>query len=291
MPGRARCGMTATGADGCRPLRRQPRPPGRGRPAAHRARAPSSTTSRCRGCCTPASCAARSPGPRSARIDTSAALALPGVRVRVHRRRPQPRRQGAVAHLDRPAEPRDAAARRWPRARCASSATRSRWSWPTTATSPRTRPSWSTSTTSRCPPVVDYRDGRATPTDLVHESPRLERRSAPSTACPPSALDEVFASAAHVVSETIYQQAYAAVPMEARGLVVDYSRRRGELTIYSATQAPHEVRAVLLPPAGHARAPHPGDHARHRRRVRPEGPGAARRDVPDAGRPQGAARR
>ncbi len=45
-----------------------------------------------------------------------------------------------------------------------------------------------------------------------------------------------------MTSETIYQQAYAAVPMEGRGLVVDYSTSTGDLTIYSATQAPHEVR-------------------------------------------------
>ena len=44
------------------------------------------------------------------------------------------------------------------------------------------------------------------------------------------------------MSEEIYQQAYAAVPMETRGLVVEWSG--GELTIWAATQAPHEVRAV-----------------------------------------------
>ena len=32
------------------------------------------------------------------------------------------------------------------------------------------------------------------------------------------------------------------VPMEGRGLVVDYSPSTGELTIYAATQSPHEVR-------------------------------------------------
>ena len=48
--------------------------------ACSRAAAPSSTTSRCRGCCTRASCAARSRARRSSGIDTSAALALPGVR-------------------------------------------------------------------------------------------------------------------------------------------------------------------------------------------------------------------
>ncbi|HUJ67867.1 MAG TPA: xanthine dehydrogenase family protein molybdopterin-binding subunit [Acidimicrobiales bacterium] len=59
---------------------------------------------------------------------------------------------------------------------------------------------------------------------------------------PASLLDDAFATAAHVAGETIYQQAYAAVPMEGRGLVVDYSGATGELVIYSATQAPHEVR-------------------------------------------------
>ncbi|HEX3453842.1 MAG TPA: xanthine dehydrogenase family protein molybdopterin-binding subunit, partial [Gaiellaceae bacterium] len=59
---------------------------------------------------------------------------------------------------------------------------------------------------------------------------------------PAAALEEDYAAAVHVVSASIYQQAYAAVPMEGRGLVVDHSRT-GDVTIYSATQAPHEVRA------------------------------------------------
>ncbi len=59
---------------------------------------------------------------------------------------------------------------------------------------------------------------------------------------PASALDDVLASAAHVVRETIHQQAYAAAPLEGRGLVVDFSQGTGDLTIYAATQAPHEVR-------------------------------------------------
>jgi carbon-monoxide dehydrogenase large subunit len=60
---------------------------------------------------------------------------------------------------------------------------------------------------------------------------------------PPEAVGEVFASAAHVVRETIHQQAYAAVPMETRGIVVEYSAHDQGITIWSATQAPHEVRA------------------------------------------------
>ena len=46
-------------------------------------------------------------------------------------------------------------------------------------------------------------------------------------------------------SETFYQQAYVAVPLETRGLVVEWSAPSGEMTIWAATQAPHEVRVGL----------------------------------------------
>jgi aerobic carbon-monoxide dehydrogenase large subunit len=59
---------------------------------------------------------------------------------------------------------------------------------------------------------------------------------------PATALDETFAGAAHVVRETIYQHASAAAPLEGRGLIVDYAGATGDVTIYAATQAPHEVR-------------------------------------------------
>lgn len=61
---------------------------------------------------------------------------------------------------------------------------------------------------------------------------------------PPETLQEVYDTAAHVVSETFHQQAYVAVPLETRGLVAEWSAPSGEMTIWSATQAPHEVRAV-----------------------------------------------
>ena len=149
--------------------------------------------------------------------------------------------------------------------------------------SPRTPPSWSTSTTSRCPPVVDYTDGRGrrrprprgARLNVIGEIgglPAADARRGRSRRPPTSS------------SETIYQQAYAAVPMEGRGLVVDYSPATGELTIYAATQSPHEVRLFCARLLGHPRAPHPRRDARHRRRLRPEGHGAARRDVPDARR-------
>jgi carbon-monoxide dehydrogenase large subunit len=55
----------------------------------------------------------------------------------------------------------------------------------------------------------------------------------------------IFDDAAHVVEHTIHQQAYAAVPMETRGVVVDYARSTGEMTIYASSQSPHEVRAFV----------------------------------------------
>ena len=88
------------------------------------------------------------------------------------------------------------------------------------------------------PAVVDYTTAEQADS-LVHES-HGSNVIGEIAGLPASALEETFADAAHVVSETIYQQAYAAVPMEGRGLVVDPTT--GDLTIHSATQAPHEVR-------------------------------------------------
>jgi carbon-monoxide dehydrogenase large subunit len=92
------------------------------------------------------------------------------------------------------------------------------------------------------PPVVDYTT--ATESDeLVHES--FERNVVGELAG--GAVDQVeaaIAEAAHVVRETIYQQSYAAVPIETRGLVVEWSHASDEMTIWAATQAPHEVRSV-----------------------------------------------
>ena len=91
------------------------------------------------------------------------------------------------------------------------------------------------------PAVVDYREA-ADATDLVHQAHGSNVITS-LDGLPLSAMEDTLASAAHVVSETIYQQAYAAVPMEGRGLVVDCSGVVGDMTIYSATQSPHEVRS------------------------------------------------
>jgi aerobic carbon-monoxide dehydrogenase large subunit len=89
------------------------------------------------------------------------------------------------------------------------------------------------------PPVVDYTTAERS-AELVHTeygSNLIGRLSGP----PEAAVEEAFSSAAYIVSDTIYQQAQSAVPIETRGLVVQYVH--GDVTIWAATQAPHEVRA------------------------------------------------
>jgi carbon-monoxide dehydrogenase large subunit len=88
--------------------------------------------------------------------------------------------------------------------------------------------------------VVDYATAGSND-DLVHRA-HGSNVIGQVPGLPASALEETFASAAHVAGTTIRQQGYAAVPMECRGLVVDHSRSTGELTIYPSTQVPHEVR-------------------------------------------------
>ena len=55
--------------------------------------------------------------------------------------------------------------------------------------------------------------------------------------------EQAFDSAAHVVSANVYQQIYVPVPIETRGMVVEWSAAAGELTIWASTQTPHELRA------------------------------------------------
>jgi aerobic carbon-monoxide dehydrogenase large subunit len=55
--------------------------------------------------------------------------------------------------------------------------------------------------------------------------------------------EELFANAPYVVRENIYQQIYAPVPIETRGLVVEWTAATGELTMWASSQSPHELRA------------------------------------------------
>lgn len=55
--------------------------------------------------------------------------------------------------------------------------------------------------------------------------------------------EATFAAAAHVVSANVYQQIYAPVPIETRGLVAEWAAAPGELTLWGSSQTPHELRA------------------------------------------------
>ena len=90
------------------------------------------------------------------------------------------------------------------------------------------------------PAVVDYvRAPDAS--DLVHPA-HGSNVIGELAGLPGSALDALFDAAAHAVTTTVSQQAYVALPMEGRGLVVDHARGTGDVTIHAATQSPHEMR-------------------------------------------------
>jgi carbon-monoxide dehydrogenase large subunit len=90
------------------------------------------------------------------------------------------------------------------------------------------------------PAVADY--ATAGPSEgLVHEN-YPGNLAGQLGGAPAETLADAFDAAAYVISETIWEQAVAAVPMEPRGIIAEWSAASGELTIWAATQAPHEVR-------------------------------------------------
>jgi carbon-monoxide dehydrogenase large subunit len=58
-------------------------------------------------------------------------------------------------------------------------------------------------------------------------------------------VDEALAAAPVVLTETFRQHRYSAVPMETRGIVVQWERFSGQLTVWIATQGAHNVRAYM----------------------------------------------
>lgn len=89
-------------------------------------------------------------------------------------------------------------------------------------------------------PVVDYITAGESP-NLVHAG--FAGNSAGEIGGrPASDLAPIFDSAAHVVRQQIFQQAYSPVPMETRGIVAEWSIPTSEMTIWASTQSPFEVR-------------------------------------------------
>ena len=90
-------------------------------------------------------------------------------------------------------------------------------------------------------PVVDYASAWGGG-EVVHEA--YPDNVAGSLGQPVSEqLAAAFDSAAHDVRVSIFQQAYAPVPMETRGMIAEWSGE--ELAVWAATQSPHEVRMFL----------------------------------------------
>lgn len=75
---------------------------------------------------------------------------------------------------------------------------------------------------------------------LVHES-YANNVAGGMGGAPPD--EEVFGGSSCVVEQSVYQQIYAPVPIETRGLVVEWAAASGELTLWASTQTPHELRA------------------------------------------------
>jgi carbon-monoxide dehydrogenase large subunit len=91
-------------------------------------------------------------------------------------------------------------------------------------------------------PVVEY--SNAIDSDVLVHADYAGNVAGDAPFLPPEDFNAVFDTAAHVVTETIWQQAYAAVPIETRGLVCEWAASTGEMTIWAATQSPHEVRLL-----------------------------------------------
>lgn len=91
------------------------------------------------------------------------------------------------------------------------------------------------------PPVVDYATALES-TESVHAT-HPGNLVGELAGRPMEELAPVFEDAPHVVGVTIRQQAYCPVPLETRGIVAEWSAPAGEMTVWAATQSPHEVRS------------------------------------------------
>lgn len=99
----------------------------------------------------------------------------------------------------------------------------------------------------RRPAVVDYRTASADTDHVVHAGWGLASNAmvaVPFMALSPD-LEQAFTDAAHVVSCTIEQNRYVAVPMETRGVLATFDKGREELDLVAATQSVHETRSFF----------------------------------------------
>src|SRR5262249_36517997 len=81
------------------------------------------------------------------------------------------------------------------------------------------------------PAITDFTQAQCSDV-LVHDS-YPNNAAGGMGGAPPD--EEIFRSSPHVVKETVYQQIYAPVPIETRGLVVEWSAASEELTLWAST--------------------------------------------------------
>ena len=194
---------------------------------------------------------------RDAPVPSTRPTALARARraLRVHRRRPEPRRQGAVAHVDRARRARRRRARRSPRTRCASSAIRSRSSSPTSRGIAEDAAELVDVDYEPLPPVVDYTTAEHADV-LVHASHGSNVIGEINGVPADSARRRVRRRRARGERDDLP----AGVRTRADG------RARPRRRLLARHGRSHDVRGdavaargapVLLPPARHAGAPHP----------------------------------
>ena len=94
------------------------------------------------------------------------------------------------------------------------------------------------------PAVVDFARAADDNDNVVHAAWGLETNAMVAMPFIPLSadLDDTFANAAHVVECTIEQNRYICVPMETRGIVAAWTPGREEMDIVCATQSVHETR-------------------------------------------------
>lgn len=89
------------------------------------------------------------------------------------------------------------------------------------------------------PAIADFTTAQGS--DVVVHQAYPDNVAGGMAGAPPD--EETFTAAACVVSENVYQQIYLPVPIETRGMVVEWSSAADELTVWASTQTPHELRA------------------------------------------------
>ena len=89
------------------------------------------------------------------------------------------------------------------------------------------------------PAVADFT--KAVNSDVIVHDAYPDNVAGGMGGAPPD--EETFSSAAHVAEAHVYQQIHAPVPIETRGLVAEWEASSRELTMWASTQTPHELRA------------------------------------------------